>query len=51
MRVFIVKINQVAGVPGVTEALFLAKQSALAQEKDKQNENPMLYSCGLCGKG
>ncbi|OMO86130.1 Zinc finger, C2H2-like protein [Corchorus capsularis] len=42
---------KVAGVPGVTEALFLAKQAALAQEKDKQNEAPMLYSCGLCGKG
>lgn len=40
-----------AGVPGVTEALFLARQSALAQEKDKSNETPMLYSCGLCGKG
>lgn len=46
-----VKLNQVAGVPGVTESLFLARQSALAQEKDKQNETPMLYSCGLCGKG
>lgn len=43
--------TQVAGVPGVTEALFLAKQSTLAQEKDKTNEGPMLYSCGLCGKG
>lgn len=43
--------RKVAGVPGVTEALFLARQSALAQEKDKQNETPMLYSCGICGKG
>ncbi|KAK6274253.1 hypothetical protein POUND7_011336 [Theobroma cacao] len=43
--------RKVAGVPGVTEALFLARQSALAQEKDKRNETPMLYSCGLCGKG
>lgn len=43
--------RKVAGVPGVTESLFLARQSALAQEKDKQNETPMLYSCGLCGKG
>ena len=51
MRLFVVKINQVVGVPGVTEALFLAKQSALAQEKDNQNETPMLYSCGLCAKG
>lgn len=42
---------KVAGVPGVTEALFLARQSAVAQEKDKSSETPMLYSCGLCGKG
>ena len=39
-----------AGVPGVTEALFLARQSVLAQEKNKLGETPMLYSCGLCGK-
>lgn len=43
--------RKVAGVPGVTEALFLARQAALAQERDKSNESPMLYSCGLCGKG
>ncbi|PPD76905.1 hypothetical protein GOBAR_DD26157 [Gossypium barbadense] len=43
--------RKVAGVPGVTEALFLARQAALAEEKDKQNETPMLYSCGLCDKG
>ncbi|KAF3455967.1 hypothetical protein FNV43_RR00610 [Rhamnella rubrinervis] len=43
--------RKVAGVPGVTEALFLARQSALAQEKNKSSETPMLYSCGLCGKG
>ncbi|KAK7260796.1 hypothetical protein RIF29_27094 [Crotalaria pallida] len=43
--------RKVAGVPGVTEALFLARQSALAQEKDKSGQTPMLYSCGLCGKG
>ncbi|XVF19364.1 hypothetical protein REPUB_Repub11eG0104500 [Reevesia pubescens] len=42
--------RKVAGVPGVTEALYLARQSALAQEKDKHNETPMLYSCGLCDK-
>lgn len=42
---------QVAGVPGVTETLFLARQSALADEKKKSDETPMLYSCGLCGKG
>ncbi|XP_044471161.1 cytoplasmic 60S subunit biogenesis factor REI1 homolog 1-like [Mangifera indica] len=43
--------RKVAGVPGVTEALFLARQSALAQEKNKLSETPMLYSCGICGKG
>ncbi|KAM7267923.1 hypothetical protein ACFE04_010089 [Oxalis oulophora] len=43
--------RKVAGVPGVTEALFIARQSALAQEKNKANETPMLYSCTLCGKG
>lgn len=43
--------RKIAGVPGVTEALFLARQSALADEKNKLNETPMLYSCGLCGKG
>ncbi|KAL7170857.1 hypothetical protein ACSBR2_035678 [Camellia fascicularis] len=43
--------RKVAGVPGVTEVLFLARQSALAEEKNKSNETPMLYSCGLCNKG
>ncbi|KAL1532342.1 Cytoplasmic 60S subunit biogenesis factor REI1 2 [Salvia divinorum] len=43
--------RKVAGVPGVTETLFQARQSALADEKKKLNETPMLYSCGLCGKG
>lgn len=43
--------RKIAGVPGVTEALFLARQSALVDEKNKLNETPMLYSCGLCGKG
>ncbi|PIM99869.1 C2H2-type Zn-finger protein [Handroanthus impetiginosus] len=42
--------RKVAGVPGVTEALFLARQSALAEEKKKLDEAPMVYSCGLCGK-
>lgn len=42
--------RKVAGVPGVTEALFLARQSVLAQEKNKLGETPMLYTCGLCGK-
>ncbi|KAK6137154.1 hypothetical protein DH2020_029099 [Rehmannia glutinosa] len=43
--------RKVAGVPGVTETLFLARQSALAEEKSKLDETPMVYSCGLCGKG
>ncbi|XP_057959957.1 cytoplasmic 60S subunit biogenesis factor REI1 homolog 1 [Malania oleifera] len=43
--------RKVAGVPGVTETLFLARQSALAEEKNKLSETPMLYTCGLCGKG
>ncbi|KAG2691682.1 hypothetical protein I3760_08G019500 [Carya illinoinensis] len=43
--------RKVAGVPGVTEALFLGRQVALAQERGQSNETPMLYSCGLCGKG
>ncbi|KAH8481286.1 hypothetical protein H0E87_028961 [Populus deltoides] len=42
--------RKVAGVPGVTEALFVARQSAIAKEKEK-NEIPMLYSCVLCNKG
>ncbi|KAL2318279.1 hypothetical protein Fmac_032155 [Flemingia macrophylla] len=42
--------RKVAGVPGVTEVLFLARQSVIAQEKNKLSETPMLYSCGLCGK-
>lgn len=47
----VLNFHQVAGVPGVTEALFLARQAALAQEKNGSKETPMLYSCGLCGKG
>ncbi|KAL8208276.1 hypothetical protein R6Q57_007688 [Mikania cordata] len=43
--------RKIAGVPGVTEALFLARQSALSEEKSKRNEPLMLYTCGLCGKG
>jgi pre-60S factor REI1 len=39
----------VAGVPGVTEALFMARQAALA-EGNKPTSAPMLYSCALCGK-
>ncbi|VFQ89901.1 unnamed protein product [Cuscuta campestris] len=41
--------RKVAGVPGVTEALFLARQAALAEEK-KKSETPMLYRCGVCSK-
>ncbi|CBI20772.3 unnamed protein product, partial [Vitis vinifera] len=43
--------RKIAGVPGVTEALYLARQSSLAEEKNRLNETPMLYSCSLCGKG
>src|SRR5438046_186986 len=42
-------VAQVAGVPGVTEALFLARQAALA-EGSKPTSAPMSYSCALCGK-
>uniref|UniRef100_A0A0D9WTK3 C2H2-type domain-containing protein n=1 Tax=Leersia perrieri TaxID=77586 RepID=A0A0D9WTK3_9ORYZ len=41
--------RKVAGVPGVTEALFLARQTALA-EGSNSDSTPMLYSCALCGK-
>ncbi|XP_050216685.1 cytoplasmic 60S subunit biogenesis factor REI1 homolog 1 [Mercurialis annua] len=43
--------RKVAGVPGVTEALFLAKQTALLQEKENSKTSPMIYTCVLCGKG
>ncbi|KAJ0770373.1 putative transcription factor C2H2 family [Helianthus annuus] len=43
--------RKIAGVPGVTEALFLARQSTIAEEKSKLNGPPMLYTCRLCGKG
>uniref|UniRef100_A0A1D1YCW8 Zinc finger protein C550.15c n=1 Tax=Anthurium amnicola TaxID=1678845 RepID=A0A1D1YCW8_9ARAE len=42
--------RKVAGVPGVTEALFQARQLALAEEKSRLNATPMSYSCVLCGK-
>nr|CAD1827442.1 unnamed protein product [Ananas comosus var. bracteatus] len=42
--------RKVAGVPGVTEALFQARQLALAEERNKFSPTPMLYSCALCGK-
>lgn len=52
MILFLVfRLHQVAGVPGVTEALFAARQSAIDEAKTKLNESPMLYSCGICGKG
>ncbi|KAI3792836.1 hypothetical protein L2E82_06727 [Cichorium intybus] len=43
--------RKIAGVPGVTEALFIARQSTIAEEKSKLNGPAMLYSCRLCGKG
>lgn len=42
--------RKVAGVPGVTETLFQARQSALAEEHNKLTESRMLYECALCGK-
>ncbi|XP_078438915.1 zinc finger protein 622 [Wolffia australiana] len=42
--------RKVAGLPGVTEALFQARQLALAEEKNSANAQPMSYSCVLCGK-
>ncbi|XP_009769243.1 LOW QUALITY PROTEIN: cytoplasmic 60S subunit biogenesis factor REI1 homolog 1 [Nicotiana sylvestris] len=42
--------RKVAGVPGLTEALFIARQSALAEENRRLSETPLLYSCGNCGK-
>ncbi|KAG2270659.1 hypothetical protein Bca52824_065214 [Brassica carinata] len=42
--------RKVAGAPGVTEELFEARQSALAMEKGKSDEKPMLYTCRVCGK-
>ncbi|XP_009800477.1 cytoplasmic 60S subunit biogenesis factor REI1 homolog 2 [Nicotiana tabacum] len=43
--------RKIAGVHGVREHIFLARQSALAEEKKKLSETPLIYSCGLCGKG
>ncbi|XP_018477126.1 cytoplasmic 60S subunit biogenesis factor REI1 homolog 2 [Raphanus sativus] len=42
--------RKIAGVPGVTEALFEARQAAIAQAKVKSNEAPLLYTCGVCNK-
>ncbi|CAN6200665.1 unnamed protein product [Urochloa humidicola] len=41
--------RKVAGVPGVTEALFLALQAALG-EGSTITGNPIQYGCALCGK-
>ncbi|KAG2608187.1 cytoplasmic 60S subunit biogenesis factor REI1 homolog 1-like [Panicum virgatum] len=41
--------RKVAGVPGVTEALFLALQAALG-EGSELTGTPILYGCALCGK-
>lgn len=44
--------RKVAGVPGVTEALFMARQTALAEGTNSTTAPaPMSYSCALCGKG
>ncbi|PHU08935.1 hypothetical protein BC332_20795 [Capsicum chinense] len=42
--------RKVAGVPGLTEELFVARQSAFAEENEKITATPLLYSCGHCGK-
>lgn len=42
--------RKVAGVPGVTEALFQAREQALTEEQKRLESNRMLYSCALCGK-
>ncbi|KAG7037547.1 Cytoplasmic 60S subunit biogenesis factor REI1-like 1 [Cucurbita argyrosperma subsp. argyrosperma] len=42
--------RKVANVPGVTEALFLARQSAAAAQENAKSETAMSYSCGLCSK-
>jgi len=41
--------RKVAGVPGVTEALFLALQAALGEGGELMG-TPILYGCALCGK-
>ncbi|KAF3570765.1 hypothetical protein F2Q69_00062684 [Brassica cretica] len=42
--------RKITGVPGVTEGLFDARQAALAQERIKSFEAPLLYTCGVCDK-
>ncbi|KAJ7546315.1 hypothetical protein O6H91_08G035400 [Diphasiastrum complanatum] len=42
--------RKVAGVPGVTEALFNSRVEALAAERKKAETERMLYKCPLCAK-
>ncbi|KAJ3696219.1 hypothetical protein LUZ60_001596 [Juncus effusus] len=42
--------RKVAGVPSVTETLFLARQAALAEEKSNSSSPQMLFTCSLCSK-
>ncbi|PWA66161.1 hypothetical protein CTI12_AA328720 [Artemisia annua] len=39
------------GIPGMTEALFLTRQTTVAKEKNKLNAPSKLYTCALCGNG
>lgn len=42
--------RKVAGVPGVTEALFNLRIEALEAEKKKKEGERLLYKCALCNK-
>lgn len=42
---------QVAGVPGVNETLFLARQASSAQDKIRLDDSYRLYCCSICSKG
>ncbi|XP_071693875.1 cytoplasmic 60S subunit biogenesis factor REI1 homolog 1-like [Rutidosis leptorrhynchoides] len=43
--------RKIAGVQGVTEAVYLAKKSTRAEEKRELQKGPaMSYTCGLCNK-
>lgn len=42
--------RKVAGVPGVTEALYNLRIEALAAEKRKSEGEKLLYKCNLCDK-
>ena len=44
------KYMQVAGVPGVTEALFNLRLEALAAERRKSEQEPLLFICAACNK-